>query len=246
MKNKRSMDYLFKELYLRYYSDYEPYEAFLFHAQEEFNGISLAGKEILEIGSGRGAFSVYMALAGGAKKVIALDESEGFGADGTYLHRLEEIVQKHAVSNLKTIKADITKTIFPEETFDVIVANFSLHHVIRSSWYLFKNARAKKDLIELCSSLRGYLRKNGTIVLREMSRSNFWRFMPYRWKMSHIDWEIHPTLQEWLWVLRTAGFDNPSYTFLTPYFLSKWPSVLIRNRLANFFFSSTFYLYGKK
>ena len=149
-------------------------------------------------------------------------------------------------SRPKGIKASINKTAFPEEAFDVIVANFSLHHVIHSSWLLPENEKAQKELLDLCTSLKACLRKNGTLVLREMSRMNFWRFMPYRWKMGHIDWEIHPTLKEWLLVLKQAGFRDVSYKFLTPYFLSTWPSFVVRNRLANFFFSSTFYLYGTK
>ena len=240
------MDTPFQKIYQRYYSDYEPYDAFLYHAQEELQDISLERKEILEIGCGRGAFSLYMALSGKAKKVLALDESAGFGADETYLRRLEEIVSNHSIGNVETRKASINKTAFPEDTFDVIVANFSLHHVVRSSWYLPDNHKAHEELLEICSSLKTCLRKNGTLVLREMSRMNFWRFMPYRWKMSHIDWEIHPTLKEWLSVLKQAGFKDVSYEFLTPCFLTTWPSFLVRNRLANFFFSSTFYLYGTK
>ena len=236
----------FQEIYHRYYTDYEPYEAFLFHAREELTHCSLEGKEVLEIGCGRGAFSLYMALSGKAKKVLALDESAGFGADETYLRRLEEIVRNHSIGNVETMQTSINKTAFPEESFDVIVANFSLHHVIRSSWSLTDNHKAQEELLELCTSLKSCLRKNGRLVLREMSRINFWRFMPYRWKMSHIDWEIHPTLKEWLLVLNRAGFKNVSCEFFTPYFLSAWPSFLIRNRFANFFFSSTFYLYGAK
>ena len=240
------MDNDFKKIYQKYFSDYEPLDAFLFHAQEQLKGISLMGKKVLEIGCGRGAFSIYMALLGNAEKVIALDEAEGFGSDGRYFHQLGEIIHKYAISNLDTRKADITKTSFPENTLDLIVANFSIHHVIRSSGYIFKDTKAQKDIINLFESLNRYLKEGGQIVLREMSRINFWRFIPYQWKMSHIDWEIHPTLKEWLWVLTTSGLKDISYAFLTPYFLAKWPSRMIRNRFSNFFFSSSFYLYGKK
>lgn len=242
----KDMNNIFKEIYNRYFSDYESLDAFLFHTREELNGIPLAGKRILEIGCSRGAFSIYMALSGKAEKVIALDEAKGFGADARYFYQLEEIIRKHAINNLETRKADITKTTFLEKNLDLIVANFSIHHVIRSSGYIFKDEKAKEDILSVFKFLRHYLRDGGQIALREMSRINFWRFMPYRWKMNHIDWALHPTLKEWLWVLSTSGFKDVSYTFLTPYFLSKWPSKLIRNRFSNFFFSSTFYLYGRR
>ena len=126
----------FTEIYSQYFDDYEPLDAFLFHAQEELNGISLEGKKVLEIGCGRGAFSVYMALLGKAEKVIALDEAEGHGADEKYFYQLGEIVQHHSIRNLETIKSGIIKLNYPENTFDIIVANFSIHHVIRSSGYI--------------------------------------------------------------------------------------------------------------
>ena len=240
------MEATFRDIYHQHYLDYEPYEGFLFHAQEELKDISLKGKDVLEIGCGRGAFSLYMALSGKAKKVLALDESAGFGADEAYLRGLQEIVESQSIVNVETMKASITDVPFHEGTFDVIVANFSLHHVVRSSWCLPDNSEAQRELLDLLNALKLYLRKDGILVLREMSRINFWRFMPYRWKMSHIDWEIHPTLREWLGLLNQAGFRNVSYSFLTPYFLSTWPSFIVRNRFANFFFSSTFYLYGTK
>lgn len=237
----------FKEIYKRYYSDYETYDAFLFHAREELAGIVLSGKTVLEIGCGRGAFSMYMALAGGADRVIALDEAEGFGAVKENLSYLQAIVQRHEIPSIRTMKADISvPTLFPDDYFDLIVANFSLHHSLPAHRQRTAKDEVNKELLRMFKNLNRYLTKGGQIVLREMSGINFWRFMPYRWKMSHIDWDIHPSRRQWLTALTEAGFKGITHTFLTPYCFSKWPSLLVRNRLANFFFSSSFYLYGTK
>ncbi len=154
-----AMDNDFLEIYSRYYSDYEPLDAFLFHAQEELNSISLEGKKVLEIGCGRGAFSMYMALLGRAKNVIALDEAAGHGSDEQGFHQLEEIVQKHSIRNLETIKSGINKANIPENTLDLIVANFSIHHVIRSSGYIFKDKQAKEDILNIFNCLKRYLKR---------------------------------------------------------------------------------------
>ena len=141
------MDNGFIDIYHRYFSDYEPIDAFLFHAEEELTGISLAGKKVLEIGCGRGAFSLYMALSAKAEKVIALDEAEGHGAHATYLRHLEEIVSKHSVANVETMKASISKTPiknrmdflchditkrleFADKSFDLIVCKGTLDAVL--------------------------------------------------------------------------------------------------------------------
>jgi SAM-dependent methyltransferase len=241
------MEASFKEIYTRYYRDYEPYDAFLFHAREELAGLVLSGKTVLEIGCGRGAFSIYMALAGGADRVIAIDEAEGFGAVKENLSYLQAIVQRHEIPAIRTMKADIiVPALFPDEYFDLIVANFSLHHSLPAHRQRTSKDEVNKELLRMFNNLNRYLTKGGQIVLREMSGINFWRFMPYRWKMSHIDWDIHPSRRQWLVALHNAGFREVRYSFLTPFFLSRWPSLLVRNRFASFFCSSTFYLYGTK
>ena len=154
-------------------------------------------------------------------------------------------MRQYSIRNLETLQADIAKADLPDKSFDLIVANFSLHHEIRSGGYSFSNEATRQEALQIFRKLRSCLRNNGKLVLREMSRVNFWRFMPYKWKMSHIDWEIHPTLPEWLWLLENSGFRNAGHAYLTPYFLRGWPSPLVRNKIANFFFSSTFYLYAE-
>ncbi len=241
------MEVAFNEIYQRYYTDYEPYDAFLFHAQEELAGIALSGKTVLEIGCGRGAFAVYVALAGRAHKVIALDEAEGHGADKQNLQRLKNIIDRHALTTIEVRKADIAgSAFFSAGCFDLIVANFAIHHSLRLSRKDVSPEVLQDELVKLFMTLKGYLKQGGQIVLREMSGINFWRFMPYRWKMSHIDWDIHPSRRQWLIAMQEAGFRDVRCSFLTPFFLSKWPSLLVRNRFFSFFCSSTFYLYGTK
>ena len=234
----------FDTIYRRYFGEYEPLDAFLFHAEEQLNGVSLSDKKILEVGCGSGVFSLYMALCGKAKQVVALDEAKGRGAETQAFTQLQTIVQNHNIPNLTVVKSSIYDYAVPENSFDVIVANSSLHHAIRPFGYLFKNEQAQQAALSTFKLLHSLLNGNGRIVLREMSRINFWRFLPYKWKMSHIDWSGHATLQEWLWIMKKTGSQNIHSDFLTPFFLRKWPSFIMRNQFANFFFSSSFYLYG--
>lgn len=239
------METRYKEIYDRYFKSHEPYDAFVFHAHEQLCGIETRGRRILEIGCGRGNFSLFLALNCEPGKILALDEAEGCGADRNLFRQLEAITLQYGISNLETMQADISKADFPPQSFDLIVANFSLHHAIRSGGYIFRDSAAREESLMIFKKLRSCLGNNGLLVLREMSRMNFWRFMPYKWKMSHIDWDIHPTLQEWLWLLQNSGFRNVRFAFLTPYFLKACPSKLVRNKIANFFFSSSFYLYAE-
>jgi SAM-dependent methyltransferase len=240
------MDELFNTIYKRRFAEDEPLDAFLFHAEEQLEGVSLADKNVLEVGCGSGSFSLYMALCGRAKKVVALDPAEGRGMDAEAFEKLETVSQKHATPNLRTFKSSIYDCRLPEQYFDLIIANSALHHAIRPFGYLFKNQQAQKAALSTFRLLHSLLKDGGSIVLREMSRINVWRFLPYKWKMRHVDWGGHATLHEWRWIIKKAGFCDVHHSFLTPFFLRKWPSFLIRNACANFFFSSHFYVYATK
>ncbi len=240
------MDKKFSAIYKRYFKEYEPLDAFLFHANEQLSGACIANKTILEIGCGSGAFSLYMALCGKAKKIIALDEAKGNGFDPKAFKQLQTIIRNHNIQNLTTVESSLHDYVAPENSFDLIVGNSALHHAIRPFGYLFKNEKSKHASLTTFKQLYALLKNNGMIVLREMSRINFWRFLPYKWKMGHIDWKTHATLGEWLWVMKKTGFYDTHHAFLTPFFLRKWPSFIIRSQFANFFFSSSFYLYGQR
>jgi SAM-dependent methyltransferase len=240
------MESVYKTIYDRYFSNHEPYDAFVFHALEQLGGITTAGRRILEIGSGRGSFALFLALIGGAGKVVALDEAQGCGADKMLFRQIENILREYSIHNLEPLQADIANVGFPDKSFDLIVANFSLHHAIRSSGFIFKDVTAREEGLHIFNKIHACLADNGMLVLREMSRMNFWRFLPYKWKMAHIDWNTHSTLPEWIWLVEKSGFKNIRIDFLTPYFLAAYPSRLVRNKLSNFFFSSTFYLYAEK
>jgi SAM-dependent methyltransferase len=236
----------FTAIYNKTYAEDEPLDAFLFHADEQLNGISLCDKTILEVGCGNGAFSLYMALCGKAEKVIALDEADGNGSKPEAFRQLKMVIDKHAIPNITTVKASLYGCELPENSFDVIVGNFSLHHAINPFGALFKDRGARQAALSTFKLFHTLLKDSGRIVLREMSRINFWRYMPYKWKMSHIDWKGHATLREWRWIIKKAGFCDVRHAFLTPFSLRTWPSPIIRSQFANFFFSSSFYLYAKK
>lgn len=51
----------------------DSYNKFIYHLRKQIDPLNLRGKQILEVGCGKGFVSLWIALFGGVKEVVALD-----------------------------------------------------------------------------------------------------------------------------------------------------------------------------
>lgn len=239
MKNEKSGK--FDEIYDA--STNDSVKKFRYHLEQQLRNISLKGRDIIEVGCGKGFVSLYIALFCGARKIVALDESEGIGSEKGVLGFLEKTVEDLNIRNTKVVKSDIMKTSFPDGSFDIIIANNALHHIVRTGKYILNDITTKNEWITLFRELKRLLKANGILILGEFSRKIIWRYIKLRYRQ--IDWELHPTLREWLLVINLAGFKKIRFKYTVPYKLRTLES-LFSNPMASFFMNSTFNIYAQK
>jgi ubiquinone/menaquinone biosynthesis C-methylase UbiE len=79
------------------------------------------GDRILDLGAGTGL--VTLALAPHAESVTALDISAAM------LERLQAHAATTGVTNIDVVAADMRSLPFEDETFDLVVSNYALHHL---------------------------------------------------------------------------------------------------------------------
>lgn len=82
----------------------------------------LKDKRVLEVACGRGMLSVYLSYY--AQSVVGVDI---FESEIEHANRLKA---EHEVTNCEFIASDIIQTHLEEESFDIIVAEAALHHII--------------------------------------------------------------------------------------------------------------------
>lgn len=219
------------------------YHKFTYHSRKQLDRIHVRNKTILEVGCGKGFFSLYIALFCGAKEIIALDESEGVGGEKGIINFLENAVKKFDLKNIKIVKSDIMKNQFEDDSFDLVIANNAIHHVVRTGRYISNDPITKNEWIALFRELMRLLKPNGTLILGEFSRKTIWRYIKLRYRQ--IDWELHPTLEEWLLVTELAGFKKINYKYTVPYKLRKFET-LFSNSFSSFFLNQAFNIYCEK
>jgi cyclopropane fatty-acyl-phospholipid synthase-like methyltransferase len=218
------------------------FRKFLNHAEEQFRGIDLCGKSILEIGCGKGLISLWLALVKDVQDIVAIDEYEGVGEDKDNYRFFEEVIENNGL-NIELIKMDFWNNNFKSDSFDIIVTNYALHHMVRTGKYIASDGLTREQWIALFSEIRRILKKQGVMILKEVTRFNLWRFLPLRFRF--MDWEIHPTKKEFIYVIEEAGFENISVRNVVNHKLRYFSNVIKDSPAFSFFVNPDFYLIAK-
>ncbi len=144
--------------------------------------------------------------------------------------------------NIELLKIDFLNNNFESGSFDIVVANYALHHIVRTGKYISNDAETRNQWIDVFSEIKRVLKKDGVLIFKEVTRFNLWRFLPLRFR--YMDWEIHPTKKEFAYVIRKAGFKNVDLRNVVNYKLRCFSSLLNNNPLFSFFINPDFYLFA--
>jgi len=201
---------------------------FTWQLDKQLSDVKVAGRRVLEIGCGKGAVSLYLAIFKGIQEVYAVDEDCGHGASQEVLRALREGVEKLKVTGVKIIAEDFQKLDLPLAHFDLIVANYSLHHIVPDGG-VGVNPQAKRNYLELLNRLRMLLSPGGTLSLREVNGLSLWRHSPVKLRQRQIDWKLHPEIRDWRIMFKEANLRVVSFQYLVPFRLRRFER-LLQNR----------------
>lgn len=230
------------EFYNRLYS--EKGEIFLYHFYQEFKGIDLDRKRILDIGCGRGYISLALAALFENIEVTAVDEYEGVGHDKDNYNFLRGIIEQYDINNINLRKMDFLKNDFGDKKFDIIVANHSLHHMVRANGNISTDYHVETAWIDLLKEIRRVLKDNGVVILQESTRNSIWRIVPLRFR--YVDWKIHPTKREFIKVIKKVFSDNIEIENVVNHKLRKLYPMLHKNPLFTLLITPDFYIRIRK
>lgn len=203
-----------------------------------FGGFDFRGKRVLEIGSGRGLLSTYIAAAG-ADHVVSLEpEMEGStsGTAGIHQERLDEL----AIANCEIRVEDFNEARFSNERFDLILMVAVLNHLYETPLDASKEEAVFKRYTEIASRLRELLSPSGQVIATDACRYCFWtqmrRFgLPKKLCFSQrtIDWKIHQQPSVWQSIFRNARFASTEISYPLPFRLRRMHR-FINNSMVNF------------
>ena len=222
----------------------DDHDKFWYHLARQLRDVPLAGKRVLEVGCGRGAVALHLALFTDCARVTALDEVAGEGAPVGVTSVLRDAIRDFGAGTIDVIEADFMANALPEGAFDVIIANRALHHIMESG-YISRDPMTRGAYVEMFERLARLLAPGGLLSIMEISRLSFWRWSPVKLRQANIGWDIHPTRGEWLSVIGEAGLETVSVRYTVPYALRRL-GPLLANPPAQFFLGPNFVITARR
>lgn len=205
--------------------------AYQFTMERMFQDVSIADKSVLDIGSGRGLTTLWLALQG-AKRVVSMEpELEGSRSGVVALQRAR-------IAELGLHQVEVVTSAFehyePQVPFDLIVSNASINHLNETRTHALRSQEAFDAFVAIASQLRRWLAVGGVVVVTDACRYSLWtqamRFglpktLCYS-RLRTIDWRLHQQPEVWKRIFAQAGFSDCRIDYPVPYRLRNFAWVM--------------------
>src|SRR5207248_2669337 len=135
--------------------------------QNTFRNVFWQGKDICEIGCGRGDMAIYLALHG-ARRVVAL-EPIADGSNPAYCTVLKDRLNKLQPHNVTFLPIKVEEYEFEPESFDVVYGLALIEHIHETRRALSKDPEAWAAYKEAFGRFHRMLRPGGMLLLTNCS-----------------------------------------------------------------------------
>jgi 2-polyprenyl-3-methyl-5-hydroxy-6-metoxy-1,4-benzoquinol methylase len=220
-----------------------------FYLNNLFENVDFTGKEVLDVGGGRGLLSFYAAVEGARMAICLEPEVDGSrnGMINAYNEIRSEFPESLPVNLIPLTLQDYLKQTGPE-SFDVIIMHNSINHLDEEACiHLLDNEDCYNRYVTVFKSVHRIMKKNGTLIITDAARNNFFNDIGIKNIFTPtIEWHKHQQPQTWANLLKEAGFKNASVHWLTPNRLGNTGKLLMDNYFISYLTRSYFKMTMKK
>jgi SAM-dependent methyltransferase len=184
-----------------------------------FDKVSLADKNVLDVGGGIGLLTFYAAVKG-AKKVVCL-EPEFDGSSSGMINKFNEFKSNFQtplpIAHLPLTLQDYLKQIDDAE-YDIILLHNSINHLDEQACVTFReNAESYNTYKDIFNAVFQKMKSGGKLVVADCSCNNFLNALGFTSYFNPtIEWHKHQTPKTWIGLLKEIGFKNPKISWTSP------------------------------
>jgi cyclopropane fatty-acyl-phospholipid synthase-like methyltransferase len=187
-----------------------------------FEGIDLRGKNVLEIGCGKGLLCLWAKIQG-ANHVVGLEPLEDGAYDSPACFKdFNDVVSDLGLENVELVPNRIQDYRQGLHHFDVVLSIASINHLDEQSCIELQRNRAARDrYTALFNHIRALMNESGTLLVVDASSQNLFGNLNLRNPFNrHIEWVKHQEPEYWARLLTACGFYDPRITWLAGHWLN--------------------------
>jgi hypothetical protein len=207
-----------------------------------FEGVTLTGSRMLDVGAGDGLRAFYAACAGAAH-VVAL-EPEAAGSSGGVRAKFQSAAGRLGQASVELRPDTFQAYEAAGEPFDVLLLQAAVNHLDEQACMaLHRDPRARDTYRALFAKLADMSADGAKLIVADCSRRNLFASLPVRNPLAPtIEWAKHQPPHLWCELLTEAGFADPRLRWTSLNTLRNFGRLLTGNRVAAWFLMSSFQL----
>lgn len=205
-----------------------------------FKDIDINGKIVLDIGAGKGLYSLWAAVCG-AREVVAMEPSAAGSRDPCSNKELLKAVEYLKLKNVEILPIRFQDYISNEKKFDLILLKSSVNHLSKKACIELQDSiDAQNEYISIFRKINNLLLPNGVVIITDCSSRNFFNDIKTKNPLAPtIEWQKHQPPEIWSNMLNSAGFKDIRISWMAPPYLH-YLGVIFSNRPFAYFATSLF------
>jgi cyclopropane fatty-acyl-phospholipid synthase-like methyltransferase len=187
-----------------------------------FEGIDLRGKNVLEIGCGKGMLCLW-AKVQGANHVVGLEPLEDGAYDSPQCFKdFNAVVSDLGLRNIELLPTRIQEYRKTVDHFDLVLSIASINHLDEKSCIELKiNNLAHDRYAALFNHVRQLMTDSGTLLVVDATNRNLFGDLNLRNPFNrNIEWFKHQEPESWAQLLTDCGFSEPRISWLAGHWLT--------------------------
>jgi ubiquinone/menaquinone biosynthesis C-methylase UbiE len=221
-------------------------DGYLHEAAHLFEGVPIAGRTLLEIGSGKGLMTMYAAMQGAAH-VVSM-EPEMIGSRSGMITVQQQRLDRLGIHSVEFLPADFNQWDPQGRTFDIVMCRAAINHLHASDQHALHHRPTYQGYLEVIRKMLRVTAPGGVVLITDACRYAFFTATrnlgirrPWDWSKTGINWRHHQNPQTWARIFREAGFSSVHVRYPLPFRLRQFGGV-VDTAAVNFFLQGSFIL----